>query len=155
MKKRFQIILFVCSLLIGFLMCLSSCEKSKEIRIRIRPNDNSNESLLLKEEVKQTTLSLLKKTNNKNINDLVKYLDNSLKKEYNDIKVEYKIESFPIKAINQEVIPSGDYPTILITIGNGKGDNWWSILYPEYFGLDYSSTNEVEYKSYFYELWNK
>ena len=59
--------------------------------------------------------------------------------------------SFPAKSVNNSIIPSGLYPTVVITLGNGKGHNWWSVLYPEYFGLTYGDFDEIEYRSYIYD----
>ena len=89
-----------------------------------------------------------------NEGDLVKYLDENLKKKFTNYKVEYIYDTYPAKSINGNIIPSGTYPTIRITLGNGMGSNWWSILYPEYFNLDYDETSEVEYRSYFYDLFS-
>ena len=62
---------------------------------------------------------------------------------------------YPAKVLDGKMVPSGSYPTLLITIGTGSGSNWWSILYPEFFGVSYESSSEVEYRSYFYELFKK
>jgi hypothetical protein len=53
--------------------------------------------------------------------------------------------------IKNKIIPSGSYQTLVITLGNGEGSNWWSLLYPEYFNLTYDDFKEIEYKSYFLE----
>ena len=71
-----------------------------------------------------------------------------------DFNVEYKKVSFPAKVLNNKFIPSGTYKTLLITIGEGKGDNWWSVLYPEFFGINYDDSDEIKYKSFIYELLN-
>ena len=52
------------------------------------------------------------------------------------------------------MIPSGNYETLLIEIGNAKGNNFWTLLYPEYYGFEFEETNEIEYRSYFYDLFS-
>ena len=97
---------------------------------------------------------LLQKTSKLNEIELVKYLDENLNKKFTNYKVEYIYDTYPAKSLNGNIIPSGTYPTIRITLGSGNGSNWWSILYPEYFNLDYDNTGEVEYRSYFYDLFS-
>lgn len=151
--KKLEISLFIISIIFGCLLCLSSCGSDKT-RIRIVSNDNSSESLNEKLLVKEEVLKLLQNSPKMNEGDLVKYLDENLKKKFTNYKVEYIYDTYPAKSINGNIIPSGTYPTIRITLGNGMGSNWWSILYPEYFNLDYDETSEVEYRSYFYDLFS-
>lgn len=151
--KKLEISLFIISIIFGCLLCLSSCSSDKT-RIRIVSNDNSSKSLNEKLLVKEEVLKLLQNSPKMNEGDLVKYLDENLKKKFTNYKVEYIYDTYPAKSINGNIIPSGTYPTIRITLGNGMGSNWWSILYPEYFNLDYDETSEVEYRSYFYDLFS-
>lgn len=151
--KKLEISLFIISIIFGCLLCLSSCSSDKT-RIRIVSNDNSSESLNEKLLVKEEVLKLLQNSPKMNEGDLVKYLDKNLKKKFTNYKVEYIYDTYPAKSINGNIIPSGTYPTIRITLGSGMGSNWWSILYPEYFNLDYDETSEVEYRSYFYDLFS-
>ena len=37
---------------------------------------------------------------------------------------------FPQKAYGDMVFPCGTYDAVRVTIGNGKGHNWWCVLYP-------------------------
>lgn len=37
---------------------------------------------------------------------------------------------FPAKAYGDMVFPCGTYDAVRITIGRGKGHNWWCVLYP-------------------------
>ncbi|QAY67693.1 stage II sporulation protein R [Paenibacillus protaetiae] len=37
---------------------------------------------------------------------------------------------FPTKMYGDEVYPAGDYEALLITLGEGKGQNWWCVLFP-------------------------
>ncbi|SHG63169.1 stage II sporulation protein R [Ornithinibacillus halophilus] len=53
--------------------------------------------------------------------------------EYNDSV------SFPTKIYGDFLYPAGTYEAILITIGEGNGDNWWCVLFPPLCFLDFSS----------------
>ncbi|WP_085994034.1 stage II sporulation protein R [Oceanobacillus senegalensis] len=61
-----------------------------------------------------------------------------------DYTVEYgeNIE-FPTKLYDSYVYPAGEYEAILITIGEGKGDNWWCVLFPPLCFLDFSNGTTV------------
>ena len=37
---------------------------------------------------------------------------------------------FPTKAYGDLVFPCGTYDTVRLTIGSGRGHNWWCVLYP-------------------------
>lgn len=37
---------------------------------------------------------------------------------------------FPTKMYGNKVYPAGQYESLLITIGEGKGQNWWCVLFP-------------------------
>lgn len=38
---------------------------------------------------------------------------------------------FPTKAYGDIVLPSGNYEAARVTIGTGRGRNWWCVLYPQ------------------------
>nr|WP_263324153.1 stage II sporulation protein R [Neobacillus sp. Marseille-Q6967] len=56
------------------------------------------------------------------------------------VKVEFgeKVQ-FPTKLYGQFLYPAGEYQAILITLGEGKGANWWCVLYPPLCFLDFSN----------------
>lgn len=47
------------------------------------------------------------------------------------VKVETGVFSFPTKVYNGTKLPAGEYYALRVTIGEGNGKNWWSILYPD------------------------
>mgnify|MGYP000948649300 CR=1 FL=1 len=46
------------------------------------------------------------------------------------VKAELGVKWIPQKAYGDIVFPSGNYETLHITIGEGKGENWWCVLFP-------------------------
>lgn len=46
---------------------------------------------------------------------------------------------FPTKLYGQFLYPAGEYEAILITLGDGKGANWWCVLFPPLCFLDFSN----------------
>jgi stage II sporulation protein R len=47
-----------------------------------------------------------------------------------DSTAELGLVDFPTKMYGNEVYPAGQYEALLITIGEGKGQNWWCVLFP-------------------------
>ena len=41
-----------------------------------------------------------------------------------------EICSFPDREYEGMTVPAGEYRTVRIVIGEGKGENWWCVLYP-------------------------
>lgn len=50
---------------------------------------------------------------------------------------------FPTKVYGSYVYPAGEYEAILITLGEGKGSNWWCVLFPPLCFLDFSNGTSV------------
>jgi len=54
-------------------------------------------------------------------------------------KVELGIVPFPTKMYGGTVYPAGDYEALRITLGEGKGQNWWCVLFPPLCFIDAGS----------------
>ena len=59
------------------------------------------------------------------------------------VSVEYGMADFPTKLYGNFLYPAGTYEALLITIGEGKGDNWWCVLFPPLCFLDFSTSTAV------------
>jgi stage II sporulation protein R len=75
------------------------------------------------------------------INNLVKEAIESRGFTYS-AKVEYGEITFPSKLYGNKLYPAGQYEGLLITIGEGQGDNWWCVLFPPLCFVDFG-TGEV------------
>lgn len=147
-------------------MMVSFKEKDKEVvmipndSIRLRVISNSTDELDLKrkKELKSYLESLLydlvKGVNSKKeVNDIIlNNLDNINDKIYtflgnNDYKLDYGQNYFPSKVYKGVVYEEGMYDSIVVTLGNGKGSNWWCVLFPPLCLLEENdTTTDVEYK---------
>lgn len=156
MKKLDLVLVFIFLLIIN-----TSCsQKSPSKRLRIIADDNTEDSIEEKMIIKNVIKSAFDSEQLNFEQCTIINLEKLLKKElpnylYDKINVEECISYYPAKSYHQQIIPSGNYETILITIGSGNGKNFWTLLYPEYFGLEFEENNEIEYRSYFYDLFNK
>jgi stage II sporulation protein R len=55
------------------------------------------------------------------------------------VNIEFGKVQFPTKLYGQFLYPAGEYEAILITLGEGKGANWWCVLFPPLCFLDFSN----------------
>ncbi|HHW41536.1 MAG TPA: stage II sporulation protein R [Syntrophomonadaceae bacterium] len=49
--------------------------------------------------------------------------------------------TFPARAYGNIVLPAGGYEAVRVVLGEGKGANWWCVLFPPLCFVDISSTN--------------
>ncbi|MGN1051781.1 MAG: stage II sporulation protein R, partial [Candidatus Scatosoma sp.] len=61
-------------------------------------------------------------------------------------KAELKTERFPARVYDGVTLPEGDYESLILNLGSGKGDNWWCVAYPPLCFSTAGKTN-VAYKS--------
>lgn len=54
-------------------------------------------------------------------------------------KAELGMVPFPTKMYGDQVYPAGDYEALLITLGEGGGQNWWCVLFPPLCFIDAGS----------------
>ncbi|WP_410512651.1 stage II sporulation protein R [Paenibacillus sp. BR2-3] len=54
-------------------------------------------------------------------------------------KVELGVVPFPTKLYGGTVYPAGEYEALRITLGEGKGQNWWCVLFPPLCFIDAGS----------------
>lgn len=59
-------------------------------------------------------------------------------------------EYFETKYYNDKIIQGGTYKTIVVTLGEGKGKNYWTILYPQYFNASFEDVNTGNVS---YDIW--
>lgn len=65
------------------------------------------------------------------INENTELITNTAKKETNDnVAVTITEESFPTRYYDTFTLPAGNYTSLRITIGEGKGHNWWCVVFP-------------------------
>ena len=119
--------------------------KDKLIRFHVIANSDSDKDQKLKLKVRDEVISYLQpKLENSNsieesekiIKNEYKTLENISKKViskngYNyTVKVGLEYGNFPAKQYSSVVLPAGKYKALRIIIGEGKGKNWWCVMFP-------------------------
>lgn len=141
------------------------------IRFRVLANSNSLRDQKIKEEVRdrmQAELySLLKNSKstkqarsliNKNIDSFNNILEEEMKDKEYSYTIDYGMHEFPEKTYKGITYEAGEYESLLVTLGEGKGDNWWCVLFPPLCLLEAeesTDTTDVEYKFFLKEIIEK
>ena len=133
------------------------------IRFRVIANSNSVMDIMMKKLVVSELSTILFKDNDidstrKNILQNIAIIDNKIeelfkKNNYDmNFNILYGMNEFPKKEYNGIVYDEGLYESLVVEIGEAKGDNYWCFLYPSLCMIELD--NEVEYKSGIVEFIN-
>lgn len=173
MKKY---ILLILSIIMAFYVYSNAkAEESiipdEAIRFRIIANSNTmydqNIKLQVRNVVQNKVLSLLKdvktidETRNiikNNMDELNKVVQDELQKlEYDkDFTINYGYNYFPEKKYKGIKYDEGEYESLVIKLGDAKGDNFWCVLFPPLclVEVEEDNTNDAEYTFFIKELIN-
>lgn len=140
------------------------------IRLRVIANSNSSYDQNIKMDVKNllelkmyNLLKDIKGSNNAKIviNNNLPNIENDIKnllkiKKYDkSFKINFGKNYFPKKEYRNVIYKEGYYDSLVVTLGEGKGDNWWCVLFPPLCLLEAKEDNKVEYKFFIQELFEK
>lgn len=165
MKK---IIIIIIVILIGYLLSIVEYNKSEDIiRFRVIANSNSREDIIMKEKVVKELSGVLfidsqnvddvKNNIYSNLENIDHKIDklfkkNNYNKKYNIL---YGLNEFPKKVFMNKIYDGGLHESLVIEIGEGKGNNYFCILYPSLCMIDYENREEnANYKSKIMELFD-
>ena len=119
--------------------------KEKLIRFHVIANSDTDEDQELKLKVRDAVIAYLqpKLENSKSIEES----ETIIKREYSNLEeisnkviydngYDYSVDIglqysyFPAKQYSSVVLPAGKYKALKIIIGEGKGKNWWCVMFP-------------------------
>jgi len=165
MKNILFICFTICSLIIiSNIMTSNNLIPEDAIRIRVIANSNEKEDQKLKVDIKNEVEEYLynKLKNIKDsdsadivIKDNIPYIERIVSKYTKDYSINYGLNYFPEKEYKSIVYDAGNYKSLVITLGNGLGDNWWCVLFPPLCLMEASESEDVEYHSYVFDTINK
>lgn len=128
---------------------------SEAIRLRILANSDSEKDQEIKREVRDaineeitkwvsdlTSVEEARRLIQSRIPEIQAIAEDILAKNLvnQSVQADYgKKVNFPTKLYGEFLYPAGDYEAILVTIGEGKGANWWCVLFPPLCFLDFSN----------------
>lgn len=118
---------------------------SKILRFHVLANSDAECDQAVKEEVRDAvgtylqplleesdSLEETKQIIARNLKAVVKTAKDTLEENGYDYEVTARITNvnFPEKTYGSYTFPKGEYEALQIVIGEGKGQNWWCVLYP-------------------------
>lgn len=169
MKKIMICLAIVMVFLVNHVKAEEIVIPNEAIRIRVIANSNSNHDQYVKGEVRKElqekmkdllkgakTIDEVRTILNKNIKNFDFIVEKVLKRNNVnlDFDVNYGLNYFPKKEFKGVTYDEGYYESIVVTLGEGKGDNWWCVLFPPLCLMEAEEENvdEVEYKSFIKEV---
>jgi stage II sporulation protein R len=105
----------------------SDGEKDQELKLKVR-DELLNYISKYEVKTKEEALSMMKKERN-SLEEVAKRVVNENGYDY-DIKIEIGLENYPRREYEEFALPAGEYTSVRVIIGEGKGQNWWCVLYP-------------------------
>lgn len=123
----------------------SKAYKSKLIRLHVLANSDSPEDQELKLKVRDKIITNMntKLGNSKSIDETRKIVKDNIEeikeialKEIKSNQKDYQVavslgnQNFPTKSYGGFTLPSGQYEALKVVIGEGKGQNWWCVMFP-------------------------
>ena len=165
MKKIiFIIVLIVISFILYVNVNASVIIPKDAIRVRVVPNSDSVYDQNIKDKVKNYVSNYMAiklkdvysvKKARKIINDSIPELEENIQDIFNndtydkEFKIVFGDNYFPDKVYKGVIYNEGNYESLVVYIGEARGDNWWCVLFPPLCLLEASEseTGEVEYRS--------
>ena len=164
MKKIILLLLgiIITYILIGNVIAKNNLIPEDAIRIRVIANSNSKYDQEIKNKIKGTLetemYNILKNTTdleearvliNNNLYNVEKNIYTTLQKEKYKLPfdINFGLNYFPEKKYKGVTYKEGYYESVVVTLGEGLGDNWWCVLFPPLCMLEAEETNttDVEY----------
>lgn len=172
MKKIIIFVLLIISLLFLVNNNISSETIIPDSAIRFRVIGNSNTvydqniKLQIRNVIQNKILELTRNTKTiEEVRNIIKEhqeelydITNEKLKELNydkPFKLNYGYNYFPKKKYKGVTYKEGNYESLVITLGEGNGNNFWCVIFPPLCMAEIEDTNEVEYKFFVKEIIDK
>lgn len=151
------VLLMIIGIAVGAVQYSQSVTESisdQVIRFHVVANSDTTDDQLLKQKVRDYVIEFIEPllSECRSIQDTKYILEGSLpviqeiaEEVVEDWGRDYPVyvaldrANFPTKAYGDVVLPAGEYEACRIVIGEGKGENWWCVMYPPLCYLDVAS----------------
>ena len=152
MKRNAVNISLICALIAAIMLSMvgfkASCDEMYDniIRIRIIANSDSSDDQALKLKIRDAVLEYSSeffkdaesyddaiKITNANSEELCRAAQSAVLQngyDYN-VSLEIRDEFFDTRVYDTFTLPAGTYKTAVFTVGEGKGENWWCVIFPQ------------------------
>lgn len=155
---------------LGKIKAEESIIPEEAIRLRVIANSDSKYDQEVKmkvsERLQEDLFRLLKNTKGienarKIIQENLPNIDQSIKQTLLDenyplsYQIHFGDHYFPSKEYKGIQYEAGYYESILVTLGEGKGKNWWCVLFPPLCLIEAEESDQVEYQFFLQKLIEK
>lgn len=157
-------------MMIGHFVSAKYTIPKEAIRVRVIASSNDEYDQEVKMNVKDIVTSdmynLMSNVDNiesaresitNNIPTLSKDIDKYLKgiNYYTHYDINFGYNYFPKKIYKGVEYKEGMYESLVVTLGNGEGNNWWCVLFPPICMIEAEESTDVEYTTMVKEIINK
>lgn len=136
------------------------------IRLRVIANSNTFEDQATKMEIKNNIENLLKVDlisvqNKVEAQQLLNQKIPEIKNMINNYNLSYNLNYgqnyFPEKSYKGIKYEAGMYESLVVTLGEGSGENWWCVLFPPLCLMDATATEakDVDYQFFVKNMFEK
>ena len=142
---------------IRFRVIASSDEDSdQELKKQVKNSLNKDIASILKD---KDTIEESREALINNLDTIESNVFNTLKKNNSNetFKVNYGNNYFPEKEYKGVTYQEGNYESLVITLGEGNGKNWWCVLFPPLCLMDAEEfdISDVDYRFFVKDLFEK
>ncbi|WP_172371347.1 stage II sporulation protein R [Sporosarcina jiandibaonis] len=160
---EFILILIIIQCILGLFTGAESAEET--IRFRLLAHSNSTTDQAIKEEIQLKIQPLVENavtnsTSKEELAENLAALEPTILQIATSIAgdkavtLERKNALFPAKRSGLVIYPQSEYDAYLLTIGSGRGDNWWCALFPKIcYPEEEKETQEEEKVTFFLWEW--
>lgn len=119
---------------------VANSDSTKDQNLKMEVRNFIFENISLNEEMDKNDVE---KWFLKNKNELEEKINNFLKEKNSSYKatISIKKEYFKIKKYNNFILPAGNYDAVVVKLGEGKGKNFFCVMYPSVCVIDSVKNN--------------
>lgn len=137
------------------------------IRLHVIANSDKDFDQELKLKVRDRLLTEMEGKNGidearKYINDNLSHMEDAAEEVIQEEGFSYSAKArlgvtfIPEKSYEDITLPAGQYEALTVTIGSGKGHNWWCVIFPQLcIPEKYTESEKIEIKSKIMEIIHK
>lgn len=136
------------------------------IRLRVIANSNTFEDQATKMEIKSNIEDILKTdiisvSNKAEADGVIQEKIPQIKTMINDYNINYNLNYgqnyFPEKSYKGVKYKEGMYESLVVTLGSGRGENWWCVLFPPLCLMEAqeSKMEDVDYEWFVKDIFKK
>ena len=152
MKNNFGLKIWILLMLFSMVFCAENLKYIPEnnqyegiIRFHVIANSDSEEDQKLKLQVRDLVVGRLEKSLSscadisgsrayieEHLDEISGWAEDCIRREGFDYEVDtgLGVKAIPAKKYGDIYFPAGNYEALTITIGEGRGQNWWCVVFP-------------------------